>query len=112
VTQRSIVEAHIYGADGDVIDLFTAQLPEVEVTSAPVTRGFDVAQVLELSGNAVTIVTGLLAIKAIMWPPKPHVPPRSVSVVLRNVAGDSIELEEASEEELRQAIDLRIDPPE
>ncbi|MFJ5798706.1 hypothetical protein [Streptomyces decoyicus] len=111
MTRRTIVEAHVYGADEEITDLFTTELPGIQVTRPTVTRSIG-AQVLELSGDAASIVAVLLTIKATLWPPRPPVPPRSVTIVLRNLAGDSIELQDASEEELRAAIDPPPDTPE
>lgn len=108
---QSAVEVHIYYADQEFADLFTATMAGVRVDRASAARGVDVAEVLALSGNVVSIIAGLLAIKAIIWPPKPT-PPRPVVIVIRNLAGDSLELEDASEEDLNRAIMSPLDAQE
>ena len=103
MTGRSAIEVHIHNVEDELERLFSATLDGARVKPARTIRG-GFAQVLEISGDGVTIVAGLLAIKAILWPPKPT-PPSPVVIVIENRDGDSLELADATEEDLKKLVE-------
>jgi hypothetical protein len=103
VTGRTAIKVHIHNAESELERLFSATLDGARVKSARTIRG-GFAQVLEIAGDGVTIVAGLLAIKAILWPPKPT-PPSPMAIIIENWDGDSLELADATEENLRKLVE-------
>lgn len=99
MTGQTAIEVHIHHAEGELEHLFSATLDGARVMPARTIRG-GITEVLQISGDAVTIVAGLLAIKELIFRSKPS----PVVIVIENRDGTSLELADATEEDLKKVV--------
>ncbi len=100
MTHNRHVEAHVFDADATIVDTFRDRMPGVAVGLAPNGRSSDIAQIIEIIGDVASIVAGLIALKSII-PQRPQ----PIVIVIRDEAGETLELNEATDEDIRKAFE-------